>query len=272
VLLAQVIETNRRIRGCDFPTQSQDVIDKQKATNVERHGVPCLLQDGLSRFLAENHVDNSSQLPGHRDKVMMTSLERYGVDHPSKDASVREKNRAAHVEREEALRKCALTNVDRFGVDWFPQSSQFHHVVDWTAAAKKRHETMKRDGTYAHSRAEDGFYDALCTIFGSENIERNVVVDSHSIDIYVRHIDTYVQFDGVYWHGLDRPIEVIERSTCPRDRVILGTIKRDEKQRNTFEQLGFRLIRVTDKQFKAMTLDELRESVVGSNNQERKII
>jgi G:T-mismatch repair DNA endonuclease (very short patch repair protein) len=54
--------------------------------------------------------------------------------------------------------------------------------------------------------------------------------------------------------------------------VILGTIKRDEKQRNTFEQLGFRLIRVTDKQFKAMTLDELRESVVGSNNQERKII
>ena len=86
--------------------------------------------------------------------------------------------------------------------------------------------------------------------------------DSHEIDFYISSIDTYVQFDGVYLHGLDRSFEEISLFKNPRDKTILGTFKRDLLQAETFKSLGFILVRITDKDFSDVVRGILPQSFI----------
>lgn len=81
------------------------------------------------------------------------------------------------------------------------------------------------------------------------------------MDFRVR--DTYIQLDGVYWHGLDRSIEELMRSKSPRDKVILGTVRRDAEQNEWCRASGTKMIRVTDIEYKmggiAAIVDKMKE-------------
>jgi hypothetical protein len=69
------------------------------------------------------------------------------------------------------------------------------------------------------------------------------------IDFYVKSIDTYIQFDGEYWHGLDRPLEEIQKFKTSRDRRIFEGWNRDREQDKWFREQGLKLNRITNKQF-----------------------
>ena len=111
---------------------------------------------------------------------------------------------------------------------------------------------MKRNGSYAKSKIEDEFYEALCAHFGKDDIERQSSVNGWPIDFFVKSRQTYVQFDGVYWHGLDRPLNMILENKSPRDRVIYGKWLTDCQQDEWFYLQNLKLVRVTDRQW---TLD-----------------
>lgn len=119
-------------------------------------------------------------------------------------------------------------------------------------ACKKRHETMKRNGTFKKpSKSEVACYDALCEIFGADDVHQQVLMNERwPIDFYVVSIDTYVQEDGVYWHGLDRPIEEIALHKTKKDVNIYQKWKVDRVQDEWFEQAGKRLVRLTDLEIK----------------------
>jgi len=113
---------------------------------------------------------------------------------------------------------------------------------------------MKRNSSYiAESAAENRFGEFLNSIFSEENVEKHAIFQGWNIDFYVKTIDSYVQFDGDYWHGLNRPIEEIKSSLSKRDKVILSTVERDKRQNETFLRMGIRLVRVTEKEFSAAT-------------------
>lgn len=117
-------------------------------------------------------------------------------------------------------------------------------------ACAKRHQTMKVNGTYRKSSVEDALYEYLCDKHGVEQVVRNVWVnDKWPIDFYVKEIDTYVQLDGVYWHGLDRPIEVVAEHRTKRDVQIHKKWLTDRKQDQWFSECQLNLIRLTDVQF-----------------------
>ena len=79
------------------------------------------------------------------------------------------------------------------------------------------------------------------------------------IDFYVKDNDTYIQFDGEYWHGLDRPLDEIAKFKTPRDRTILRKYQIDREQVEWFRSTGKRLLRITDQQFARGDLpDELK--------------
>jgi len=67
-----------------------------------------------------------------------------------------------------------------------------------------------------------------------------------NIDFFIPEIQTYVQFDGVYWHGLDRPIEEIQESSSKRDKAIYRKWLIDQEQNVWFVANQKRLIRITD--------------------------
>lgn len=98
------------------------------------------------------------------------------------------------------------------------------------------------------SKAEAQFGDLLRKHFDA--VKHQKWINGWPIDFYIPSLDTYVQFDGVYWHGLDRPIEIIRASSKIRDRAIVQKWETDRVQDAWFAEAGIRLIRVTDIQFK----------------------
>lgn len=170
-----------------------------------------------------------------QEKIRRINIDRYGVDNPMKSKVIQQR----------ASETCTV----HYGVPYPMQSEEVRKKYDWKSCAIKCHETMKERGLYGKSKVEDEFYSLLVSEFGSENIERQKLIERWSIDFYVKSIDTYIQFDGVYWHGLDRPLEVIAELKHPRDKVIMSTVKRDKRQNNWFSKSGLCLVRVTDKEF-----------------------
>lgn len=70
-----------------------------------------------------------------------------------------------------------------------------------------------------------------------------------NIDFFIPEINTYVQFDGIYWHGLDRPIEKIKRSKTKRDESIYRKWLTDQEQDHWFAKSEKKLVRITDVEF-----------------------
>lgn len=109
---------------------------------------------------------------------------------------------------------------------------------------QKKHLPRKQNGTYGMSYAEGRFYTFLCDQYSSEGIERQVVVNGWSIDFYVKPTKTWVQFDGVYWHGLMYEYGALTLA----QRVVYD---KDRTQDRWFLACSLKLVRVTDKELTA---------------------
>lgn len=218
------------------------VLEKAQNTCIERYG-------GISSMCDENV----------RNKKEQTFIKKYGTHAPlaynslvfSKSLDTQFQRYGTMfsktVEFKERIKK---TNFERFGVDHPMKSDEFKQKFDFNAMWKKQHETKKKNGTYAASKIEKQFGNLLNNFFGAENVEYQIQIKNWIIDFYVKPLDLYIQFDGIYWHGLDRPIEKIKEFQTIRDETIFRIWQKDREQEQWFITQGLRLIRITDQEFK----------------------
>jgi len=204
--------------------------EARKRTCLERYGVEHPMFDPNSAYRKK------------RDK---TCIERYGTTVPTKSTSIKIKTQA--------------TNVERYGVP-FPMMNEDIKARmveslrqnDLQEIAIKRIETMKRNGSFRKSRAEDKMYTLLVEHFGTEDVERNKRPEGTAwpIDFYVRSVDAWIQVDGVYWHGLDGQLEEHRKRAGDdsHSRIIVYKWETDRRQERWFAERNMRLIRITDKQ------------------------
>jgi hypothetical protein len=258
VLLEDFKEKCRQKFGCEYPMQSRVVREKSRETCLERYGSISPGTVALKNYAKNAGVSNISQLADVKSKIRATSLKKYGSENFFASEHAKNKIRqtnlskygtATFFETEEFKEKSRKTHLNRRSVDHHMKSEHVKSMIDWHESAKKRHDTMKKNGAYTSSKAEDRFYQFLCETFGKDEVTRHVTIESSSIDFYVKMYDVYIQFDGVYWHGLDRNISEIAQFKNPRDRIIFDTVKRDDRQIKTFEASKRRLVRVSDKEF-----------------------
>ena len=166
------------------------------------------------------------------EKIKQTKLEKYGP--LGSDA------------RKEIAAKSLQTKFKLYGGNTW-DSPILRGKLDYPEMARKRHETMKASGAYKTSKEEDEFFEFLQQ-FG--RVERGVVVNKvWPIDFYLPDKEVYVQFDGVYWHGLDRPLKVIAEHRTARDVVIHKKWQTDREQERWFREAGKTLIRVPSTSF-----------------------
>lgn len=123
------------------------------------------------------------------------------------------------------------------------------------ARIQKQLESYKMSSVSLTSKGETKLYEMLSKKYEVErwkwiftNIDEQVV--RWNIDMYVHNLNVYVQFDGVYWHGLDRPIDVIRSSKSSRDKTIYKKWQSDRQQDVWFQNQNKKLIRITDIDFK----------------------
>lgn len=250
--------------GVDTPFSSPEIREKAVLTLISRYGKtnPVYIeasQEKAKRTRQERYgVNYTFQSPEIRRKSTQTILERFGVTSPAKSEIVREKTQKTFQQRfgvntpmesQECRDNFKSSMLSKHGVESPFQLPKTREACSSPAARKKAHETMKQNGTYGKSNSEDECFKLLCNEFGEQNVQRQVVVNNWPIDFYVKSIDTYVQFDGVYWHGLDRHIDEITKHKCPRDISIHQKYLTDLKQNPWFETHEMKLVRITEIEF-----------------------
>lgn len=227
-------ETNLRVYGSTATSQNQLVEDKRRATCEKKYGGPAATSSSKVAAKVRSTLLVRMNDVDVREKFSTTMQRRYGKTIPAQVPEI--------------LHKQHETNLDRYGVKYPFHSDDAKRVCRSLETQRKRHETRKLNGTYASQRStqETKFIDWLKLTW---TIDEHVFLHSWSIDAYVRDIDTYVQFDGVYWHGLDRSFTLISEQRSKIDTTIIGTIARDLKQNAWFLVNGKRLLRIKDVDF-----------------------
>ena len=112
----------------------------------------------------------------------------------------------------------------------------------------KQAATKSRKGTNRDSRGERELALVLCSVYGDGEVVRNTLVLGHHVDAHIRSINVCIEFDGVYWHGLDRPYDQL----TPHIR---RKFDRDRAADRTFAGSAYRLVRVTDMQWREMSTE-----------------
>ncbi len=235
--------------GAESPMQTDEVKEKLKVNNLRKHGVEYTFQrDDVKEtrkqtLIKKYGVDNPLSVDEFCEKAKRTNLERYGVENPTQCKATMEKR--------------TQTCLKKYGVE---------HASQLAVVKRKVHETMKRNGIYANkiSKPEKRVVDILKSHFGDNDIEQQRYLNDWSIDVYIKSIDTYVQIDGTYWHGLDRSIELIKDSMSKRDRVIYETFLRDQKQIEWCAKSNIKLVRLTDKELRKMSDSDIIFAVKSS--------
>ena len=266
MILATIGQPRRRCKAIDM-LWAAALCDGCRRTFLIKRGVAHALKKSR-HFCAPSCANKQQRTGAVLDRVKRsTFLEKYGVDSPAKDRDVLARMRATNMARHggwpqqnsDIAAKRVATCIERYGVAHACCLPSTKANANSVAACQKRHETMKRNGTYGRSRHEDAFYGALCERFGVDDVTRQVKIDGTrwAIDFYVKSIDTYVQFDGAYWHGLDRPSDMIVRSSSPRDVAILRKPETDRMQDSWFATRGMRLVRVKDDDYRMLGAEAL---------------
>ena len=112
--------------------------------------------------------------------------------------------------------------------------------------AARAYKTKVRNGQVSESAGEREMVAWLKNALGDQAVLHHPPrAQGADIDIYVLTGDVYIQFDGVYYHGLDRPYDQLSP-------VIRRKYDRDRAVDALFSRLGLRLIRVTDKRWASM--------------------
>ena len=221
---------------------------------------------GSERFkesmLRIHNVEHWSQTQEYKRQI----IEKYGVENifqleavkaQSKQTKLKRYNDDNYTNREQAKK----TYLENYGVDHPMKSNVIKAKFNFRDIVKKAHITKKKNKSYTRSKIEDDFYKLINAHF--DNVIRNVSVCNWSIDFYIKSINTYIQFDGMYWHGLDRPIEEIKKFKSKQDVTIYGSYLRDIKQDEYFKENNLRLIRITDTMYKTKHFSEII-NIIGS--------
>jgi hypothetical protein len=202
-------------------------------------------------------VEHSSQVPGASEKMIVTRIartgaagpsdpistsnpafketmiERHSVDHPSCSTVVKEKK--------------VRTYRDRYGVkNPFSAGSPFRKHDDHVKGGQAGYRALiKRLGDTALSKPEALMAKFLREHYGNDNIDQQVEVQHGKtkpwlIDFKIITMNTYVQVDGVFWHGLDRQYEELHETKRAQYDA-------DRQQDEWFRTRGIKLVRVSDR-------------------------
>ena len=212
-----------------------------------------LLCNVLENVCLEKYgVISASMTDEFKNKTKETYTRKYGAEVTSAllVPGAREKRKRTHLERygyEETFQNPVF--VEMRANTWFKKYGKKN--IGWSENACKNSKlAMEKMPDKWSSKPEILFCEDLCEKFGKENIVRQKRVKKWPIDVYIKNIDTYVQFDGVYWHALNIDHDILKASTKPRDITRYEKWNIDREQDKWFKEKGLTLIRVTDVEYK----------------------
>lgn len=237
--------TSRRRYGTDSPQQSKEVREKTEATCLERYGSTSYLgtqscRDDIKKWSQDNFgVDHFMQSTAGQQLIKDAWLEKYGVDNPWKV--------------EEILDKRKKTWQEKLGVDNPGQ-------LDVTRQAHAEWIQKRFSSGEVSSKGENALHELLKVAVSPLPVEtqKKIVTGNREvwfIDFYIPHLNTYIQFDGDFWHGhLKLEADMREfAAVFPGSlyETVLKNWEKDRRQDEWFASHGLRIVRVRESDFNA---------------------
>ena len=246
--------------GCDNPNKSQAVMAKRRATTLEKYGC----EDYLGTKEAKDFLKEYSMKTYGTESIMQSTefmhdvfeqgfINKYGVCNPQKIEVVKAKVRA--------------TCMAKYGVD---------NVLK-TQKARDAFYLALNNNTSLSSKIEDEFFVCLQEFANkhSYTVQRQVNIrDRWIIDFYIPEIDTYIEFDGVFWHGINKTIEELHEhanESKTKAGIWKGVLKnkhKDAKVNKWFEVCGKKLVRILDEEYlkakKQGNVKEMLDNLLGT--------
>jgi hypothetical protein len=175
-----------------------------------------------------------------------------GINSALKTAMTRKKNDIDSFKKSGV--KAHLTRVNKGVYDRCRSDGTYDRMI------LKRHQTLKNNKSYGKSKAEDFFYNLLKDKFTKVNRQVSTLNEKkeglfkfmkgyHNFDFVVDDM-YFVCFDGIYYHGLDRPITEIAKCRTLTDKTIFDTYYRDRNLEDFCQKNDINLLRFNDINFK----------------------
>lgn len=195
--------------------------------------------DELRNKYGSSYV-NTDKFKTEREELW---LRRYGVKNILKAPAIRE--------------KIKQTNLKKYGREVYAGSDDWESKLDRGDIARKSWLTKIANGTCSKSLVEERINNILTTKFGEANVKRQVPLIGQWIDFEILIPNFYLQVDGVYWHGLNRDIDIIKQGTSSQDQKIYKQILRDEKLNEYMKNKNMVLLRITDETINLSSDEEI---------------
>lgn len=246
--------------GCDNPNKSPEVMAKRRATTLKKYGCEDYLgtkeaRNGLREYSMKTYgTEHFMQSPEFMHDVFEQGfINKYGVSNPQKVEAVKAKVRA--------------TCMVKYGVD---------NTLK-TPKAREAFYLALNNNTCLSSKIEDEFFACLQGHVGSLGYTAQHQInirDRWLVDFYIPEIDTYIEFDGVFWHGINKTIEELQeqvdksKSKTGIWKAVLNKKHKDSKENKWFKVCGKKLVRITDEEYlkakKQGNVKEMLDKLLGT--------
>ena len=147
-------------------------------------------------------------------------------------------------------KKFRETCLHKYGVEAPTQLPHVRKRLKDQDVIEKKYASYKAHKTFKSSAPERRFYELLLQRYDADDIEqqKHVPHTLWPIDFYVKSIDTWIQIDGEYWHGLDGKLDEHRQqvSESARSAMIVRKWEVDQEQKVWFKQRNMKLVRITD--------------------------
>lgn len=256
-------ETCEKKYGVSCVFQSEEIKSRITNTFLEKYGVVNPGQVTTIREKVKNTVrsrygkDSVLSLPTVRLKSKKTNLKKYGFENPTQSSEVKEKVKQTNIQKYGYAYSFQNEEIRKHAQECMLRRHGSKHGWQVPRLRAKMLESQIKNGTFVTSKTELQFFELLKFAFGEENVIHGKRVNKWPIDFYVTNTNVHYQFDGDYWHGLDRDRTTLESSTNRRDKAILGKMKNDLEQNEWFSLNGFRLVRVSESSYHSFLRGDL---------------
>lgn len=222
-----LIDAVNKIYRCDYCKSNFSVDTRRMNNKNELH------------FCSKNHANAARKKGGViYEKVRQTHLQKYNVEFMTQHPKL--KNAARSVD---ANKKRNNTCINRYG-SMNPMGS--------SAIRKKCYSSSKTK----ISKDETKFVNFLRKNIDKDIKQQVLVNNSWLIDAYLPMYNTYIQFDGVHWHGLTKPLSEIKllAESSSHWAAILAKYQRDLIQNDWFKKKKMQLLRIPFSSFEETSL------------------
>lgn len=234
--------------------ENTDFRERVENTTFERYGNKCFWGSEQSRELLRDYslinygVEHYTQSEKFQDEMREHYLETIGVENPMQLESTKEKIRN--------------TCLERYEVD---------NVFKRPDVIQNRMNSIAENAKNLTSKAEIKIFEILKEHFEEVVTQKYVKYGfgKHTfwlIDFHLVKEDVYIQYDGVYWHGIGKDIEELKLKETKSSQMQLGAIEKDLKQNIWFKENNKMLFRIIEGTSTEKWLSELKAIINNNGN------